>query len=401
MVHDETILIVDDIPDNIEVLHQILKKYYRTLAAVNGKKALHIAQGQPRPDIILLDLMMPDMDGYQVCKILKSNPLTKEIPVIFVTALNEIENEAKGFDVGAVDYIIKPIRAAIVQARLNLHLTLNKQKRSIEEALERETLLRIAADEASEAKSTFLANMSHELRSPMNSIIGFSKRVKKKIDMCEINESIKAQIINYLGYISNSSDRLLFLINDLLDLSKLESGKMEFNIQPGNLEEVVHSVVNELKGQMDEKSQKLNILPVKVDTRTAFDLRMITQVVVNLLSNSIKYSDKGMTLTLSFQEDVLPLKSTSSERNIALPGISLSITDQGLGIPENELEKIFDKFVMSTRTLSGNGGTGLGLSICKEIVEGHGGIIRAMNNPNGKGSTFTVILPKIYLESTE
>lgn len=180
MVHDETILIVDDIPDNIEVLHQILKKYYRTLAAVNGKKALHIAQGQPRPDIILLDLMMPDMDGYQVCKILKSNPLTKEIPVIFVTALNEIENEAKGFDVGAVDYIIKPIRAAIVQARLNLHLTLNKQKRSIEEALERETLLRIAADEASEAKSTFLANMSHELRSPMNSIIGFSKRVKKK-----------------------------------------------------------------------------------------------------------------------------------------------------------------------------------------------------------------------------
>ena len=259
----------------------------------------------------------------------------------------------------------------------NLEFKIAERTRALEHAV-------LAAEEANQAKSLFLANISHELRTPMHGILGFSKLGSERAEKVS-REKLK----NYFEIINTSGERLLLLLNDLLDLAKLESGKMVIELRSCSLLKIIEACIAEQAIQIKEKS-------IEVHTSIAFnaeklicDKGRISQVVANLLSNAIKFSPEGGIIEIKV---VLSKTFRESANGVAeIPAIKLSIADQGVGIPENELKQVFDKFVQSSKTDSGAGGTGLGLAICKEIVELHHGEIWAENNV--QGATFVMLLP--------
>ncbi len=253
----------------------------------------------------------------------------------------------------------------------------------IKESEEKLQRAKDVAENANIAKSEFLANMSHELRTPMHAILSFADMGQGKTKGLE-----QKKISRYFSNIHESGYRLLRLLNDLLDLSKLESGKMDFEIRRNDITEAVQIVAEELDGIMNEKSIKLDVVSPEIDTIATFDLDKIIQVLRNVISNAIKFSPVNGTVTVSFSSSMIPNDNGSG----GVPSISIAVTDEGIGIPEAELESVFDKFVQSSKTKTGAGGTGLGLAICKEIIAAHGGDIRAESTLSGN-TIFLVDLP--------
>ena len=243
-----------------------------------------------------------------------------------------------------------------------------------------------AAERASLSKSEFLANMSHELRTPMHAIISFSEIGER------MAESAPAEKLRgYFQRIQQSGERLLRLINDLLDLSRLEAGKLVLNLRQDDLHILLKDALTEL--ELLASSKRLNIVmqAPSCDTITRVDAKSFRQVVSNLVANAIKFTPACGTITLRLLPAELPLGRRAHESGMR-PAITLEVSDTGIGIPEDELESVFDKFVQSSKTSTGAGGTGLGLAICREIATAHRGIISARNNPAG-GATFTFTLP--------
>mgnify|MGYP001405968647 CR=1 FL=1 len=239
--------------------------------------------------------------------------------------------------------------------------------------------VQLLAEKANILKSEFLANMSHELRTPMNSIIGFSKQGIKRRDTWSMDRHIKN-----LQTINDSGERLLNLLNSLLDLSKLEAGVESYNVKINNLMAITKSMVDQLDSLIKEKNLHLDIIADE-DLDIYCDRTKISQLIVNLLSNAIKFTPQGKNITISMKY----VKVDGDDY------IETSVVDEGVGIPEGELETVFDKFVQSTKTKTGAGGTGLGLAISKEIVEHHNGKIWAENVTQG-GAKFVFILPVEY-----
>jgi len=244
-----------------------------------------------------------------------------------------------------------------------------------------------AAEKANHAKSEFLANMSHELRTPMHSILSFAEIGKEKIDVAP-----KEKLHRYFSCIQDSGQRLLGLLNDLLDLSKLEAGHMEFSMNKHNIRDVVEAAHMELSTLLKNKSITLQETPSNIDTEAWIDFDKLLQVMLNLLSNAIKFTPEGSTIQIHYRNSELPIGRRAADSN-TVPAISITVEDEGIGIPQEELGMIFEKFIQSSKTDTGAGGTGLGLAICKEIITGHGGTIRAKNTPNG-GAAFTFVIPR-------
>ncbi len=251
------------------------------------------------------------------------------------------------------------------------------------------------AELANRAKSEFLANMSHELRTPMHAILGFSSLGSNKV-----GSAANEKIAGYFTRINESGQRLLYLLNDLLDLSKLEAGRMDFEFCENDLQESIKIIADELAPLFLERCLTVDIEPPSVSTCAIYDKEKIEQVIRNLLSNAIKFTPDGMSVLVYFEESLLYSKEDPSEE-AAVPAISVSIMDQGTGVPEGELENIFEKFVQSSKTNTGAGGTGLGLSISKEIIEGHGGAIRASNSSKSGGAIFTFLLPRKHQQTVD
>lgn len=507
------VLVVDDDPTLRFLAHASLEDAgFAVQKAENGSQAL-AALTQVPPDIVLLDVSMPEMDGFTTCNALRQMPAGDCIPVLMMTGLDDVESINRAYEVGATDFITKPINWAILthrvrymlrasrardalglsQARLAnaqsvarlgnwdfdlytrawywsdeayrifgltpqtidqsfeafwgfvhpderacvtrlRHEAVDEQKsysidyrivlptgherivheqaevisddkgtptrmigavqditvrkraektiRRHNEILEETVQARTAelqeakeiAEAANQAKSEFLANMSHELRTPLHGILSFAGFGLKKAGTAS-----PEKLYTYFQQIDQSGRVLLALLNDLLDLAKLEAGKMTFVLKPVDLGMLFTRIGEELHAMVVERHLTLEILTPDTSTEVSLDEGAILQVLRNLLGNAIKFSPEGAKVTLCIRREPKT--------------VLVSVSDQGPGIPEDELDTVFNKFVQSSTTKTGAGGTGLGLAICREIVTAHAGRIWAENRPEG-GAMFVFALPE-------
>ena len=374
----DTILIVDDESTNISLLTNILQHNYKIKASKDGLKAIIIANKEPKPDVILLDIMMPKMSGYDVIKELKSSDSTKYIPVIFISAMDEAEDETKGFELGAADFITKPITPSVVLARVTTHLELYKYQKELEGLVEEKT---IALEQkvhdleiATQTKANFLASMSHEIRTPMNAILGFIEKLMKD----ETNIERK----KYFKIIQNSGKTLLGIINDILDFSKIESGNLKIHTEETHLKDLFDEICIVYKEKASNKEIDFQCeLSSYFPHSIMLDVLHFKQIVFNLLDNALKFTLEGGNVSVDLSFD--------KEKRL----LHCSVSDTGIGISKENFEKIFNIFEQEDNSTTRKyGGTGIGLSIASNIVELMGGNLQ-LESEVGKGSRFFFHIP--------
>ncbi len=370
------ILIVDDTLENLQLLSNTLTDQgYKIRGAAKGQMAIRTARSFP-PDLILLDIKMPGMDGYEVCECLKADEQTRDIPVIFISALDEVIDKVRAFQVGGVDYITKPFHVEEVLARIEhqlmiqrLSTQLQEQNKQLQQEIQERQKAEQAAAAANRAKSEFLANMSHELRTPLNAILGFTQLMNR-------NPQLTAEQRDFLEIINGSGEHLLELIDDILDLSKIEAGLIELNQKSFDLYRLLDNIEDLFQIQTEQKNLDfIVIVSPNVPQYIRTDEQKLRSCLLNLLSNAIKFTNYGgVTLTVD--------KTKKSESSL-----QFSVSDTGLGIAPEEIETLFDAFVQTSAGRATAGGTGLGLAITKNFVELMGGEIR-VSSVLGEGTTF-------------
>lgn len=382
------VLIVDDNPSNLQLLMHSLCDDYAIIAATTGDKALTLAQKEPVPDLIILDIILPDLDGYTVCSYLKQNPLTQSIPVIFVTALGKEGDEARGFELGAVDYIVKPYRVPIVQARIQSHLALQCLNQELNR--KNQELVR-----ATQLKDEFLAKMSHELRTPLNAILGITEALQE-----ETFGEINPRQSKALQTIERSGVHLLDLINDILDVAKIESGQISLECLPTEVSALCKSSLLFVTQQAQKKNIQLSLHLPSYLPDIWVDERRMRQVLINLLTNAVKFTPESGQVSLTARVIIPDPRSVGPDPDLPPlqshdPWLEISVTDTGIGIAPENLGILFQPFVQVDNSLSRrNTGTGLGLVLAKQITESHGGRITVMSEV-GMGSCFRILLPTL------
>ena len=361
------ILIVDDIQDNIVLISDILSEENIEINfAVNGSKAIKTAK-EIKPDLVLLDIAMPEMDGYEVCRRLKDDDDLCEIPIIFLTAKVESDDIVKGLELGAVDYITKPFNPTELQTRVKNHLKLKTAKDLIDEQNKKLT-------ELNATKDKFFSIIAHDLKNPLGLFLSTTQYLTDNIDNFE-----KAEMKEFLQITQKSAENLVDLINNLLQWSRSQSGRIEVYPTIVYLKSLVELNFDLVKDMASNKGLKL-INNIDDDTKVYADENMVNTVFRNLIANAIKYSNNEGNITISV---------VSNEDTI-----TTLVEDQGVGIEPQNISKLFRIDVnYFTRGTDNEEGTGLGLILCKEFIEKNKGKIWVESVP-GKGSTFSFSLPK-------
>lgn len=402
----QKILIVDDMPANIKFLSEALRPDYRVIAATSGAEALSIAASAAPPDIILLDIIMPEMNGYEVCKALKESEQTRDIPVIFITALGEEEDEAKGLELGAVDYITKPFKPAIVRARIGATLQLKEEmdarkkllleleqlNENLEHLVKERTLELEQANqqlmELDRMKTAFMTAVSHELRTPLTSVRGFSELTLRDFKSTFLpkgparrkTDTVSMKIDNNLKVIVVESKRLQSLINNVILLTALDADMVDWDMEFVPAVDIVQDAVARVEDLATKKELEVK-LDVEPELPMVFgDKSRLLQTMHNLLHNAVTFTEQGaVSITAKREKDT----------------VLFQISDTGLGIDSETCPNIFNKFRQIGEILTDKPcGLGLGLPICKAIVEHHGGKIW-FKSEQGRGSVFSFTLPLV------
>jgi len=357
----QTILVVDDTPANRDLLCKILKARYHVCVATDGECALELVHAVPIPDLILLDIMMPGMDGYEVCRRLKADETTAQIPVIFITAKDEVADETAGFRIGAVDYITKPISLPIVLARVNTHLALSQARKTLEGQT-------IALRETARLKEDVENITRHDLKSPLTCIIGMPSLITSYGNLTPEQEE-------FLAIIEKSGYRMLQMINSSLDLYKMETQRYHFTPTTVNVCAVTYRVLRELQDLLRAHGcaarVNLNAHPaVPEDDFPIWAEELLTySLLENLIKNAIEASPEKSEITISFTTATRP---------------QLAIHNCG-AVPEVVRETFFNKYA----TAGKQAGTGLGTYSARLITETQGGSI-AMQTSRDEGTTITI-----------
>ncbi len=369
MAGKQKILIVDDKLENLVVLEKVLEDLdVEVIGARSGNAALAKTLDH-KFSMAILDVAMPGMDGYELAGHLRGDADMQLMPIIFVTASYADErDEFAGYEAGGIDFIEKPYSPAILLTKVSMFLEMDRARGDLEEA-------NLRLQQIGEAKSRFLSSMSHELRTPMNAVLGFTDLLRGK-NFGDLNEKQE----HYLRLINQSGQHLLSLINDLLDMAKIDAGAMEVNWEMFPAEEVVDAMIQMMSAQFRKKS--INV--IKEIDESFIVVRGETgkcrQILLNLMSNAQKFTDEGGEVTIGISK---------VDRDYA----KFYISDTGIGINEKDREKIFSEFFQSQQTQDANAeGSGIGLALTRRLVDLHGGEIGVDSKP-GKGSTFWFTLP--------
>ena len=372
------ILVVDDVPEKLLSVEVILQELDQTVvAATSGADALRRLLAEEFA-VILLDVNMPEMDGFETAALIRQRKQTEHTPIIFLTAFADDTHAERGYSLGAVDYILTPVVPDVLRTKVTVFVDLYRMtqqvKRQADErvALAHEHAARVAAERASKAKTEFLANVSHELRTPMNAIMGMT-------DLA-LSEPLSPLVREFLTTVQSSAQSLLELLNEILDLSKIEAGKFTLQRAPFRLRDLVDDIGRTFGFRATDRGLEFTAqVHEETPNELIGDSQRLRQVVLNLLSNAFKFTDQG-----SIKLEILPQQVKQNE---AL--VQFSIRDTGIGISEADQQRIFAPFTQvdasSTRRY---GGTGLGLAIASDLIRAMGGAL-AVESSLGRGSTFS------------
>jgi two-component system sensor histidine kinase/response regulator len=364
------ILVVDDITKNLQVVGTMLRNAgYEVMPTTSGAQALERVRVQ-LPDLILLDLMMPEMDGLAVCERLKADPLTRQIPVIFLTASNEMEHLVKGFEAGAVDYVTKPFNPPELLARVRTHIELKQARERLREM--------------NDEKNEFMGIVAHDLRNPLGAITGYAEIVLEETASLQpsspekFDRSLK-EMAQCAGHIHETSRRMAEMVQNLLDANRIERGEMKLSLAPTELTAVLSSVVETQRPRAAAKQQTIQLQNETAPVTVFVDPNVLVQVLENLVSNAVKYSPPGKSICVRMKK--LP------------ESVRCEVQDEGPGLSAEDQKKLFGKFArLSAKPTGGEHATGLGLSIVKKMVEAMNGRVWC-ESELGKGALFVVQLP--------
>lgn len=351
------VLIVDDVTDNVNVLVSTLKPAgYKVAIAQSGKSALNIVK-RFYPDLILLDVMMPEMDGFEVCKQLKKDAQTASIPVIFCTAKSDVESVVKGFNLGAVDYIDKPFRQEEVRARVDTHLKLRSAETNLKKSIE--------------LKNKFVGMVAHDIRSPLSAIIGY---LEMFIEDYGIDDGEQSKL---LSVILSASNDMIHIVENFLEMSLVANGHLKLQKAYCNIDDIIKKTIQLFELKASKKNITMN-LNCQYSEQVYIDRFRMAQIMHNLINNALKY---------------IPINSRVDIQVSGGVGLKISVSDNGPGISPEFKKSIFEDYgKLSDDSTLEEKSCGLGLAIVKQIIQAHGGTIAEIGK-KGQGCCFVMELP--------
>ena len=370
------ILVVDDDPVVRSLMRATLERDgFVVIEAGDGVEGCRLYE-EHRPDLLLVDLVMPHMDGYELCRVLRSRPESVYVPIVVATSLDDLPSIARAYDAGATDFIPKPLNWLVLNHRVRYILRASRALEEVRRNQERLIAAKEAAEAANRAKSEFLANMSHELRTPLNAIIGFSGMMSDRMF-----GPLGEKYVEYANIIGDSGRHLLAIITDILDVAKADAERLllaEERVEIGEVVELSSKIVEDMarRAQIEFISEVAKPLPPMMA-----DPAKLTQILVNLLSNAVKFTPPGGKVRLKVERRVHR-------------GITFRVEDTGIGMSAEQIPIAMAPFGQISNSMTRqHDGVGLGLPLTKRLVELHGGTIEIDSEP-GKGTIASVYLPE-------
>ncbi len=361
-------MLIEDDALNAKILQKILEREGYSITWFESGERFFERFDELSFDLVLLDVVLPGIDGLEVCRQLKSAEASAEAPVIFITARKDADDIVAGFEAGGADYIPKPFQPRETLARVRTHLQLR-------ELHARQAAIIADLDAAVKARNRLLGVTAHDLRNPMISIQGFAEMLRD-----EAVGAVNAEQKEMAAFIASAATSMLELIDDLLDLSSIEAGELKLCKKENDLGEVINMAVFLYRGHAEGKEMTIEMKAPPSPVRCVFDSVRMKQVAENILSNAIKFSPAGARIEV--------------EWGCSEQGGYFSVRDEGPGIPEAERDRLFQDYgKTSVRPTAGEKSTGLGLAICRKIVEAHGGNLNVSNLPDN-GCEFKVTVPR-------